>query len=520
MSDTTWTIIAFGCYLLVMILIGLFYYKRTKSSADYILGGRSLNGWTAALSAQASDMSGWLLMGLPGAIYVAGTGEIWIAVGLLIGTVLNWFLVASRLRKYTIKAGNSLTLPSFFQNRFRDKSNKLKVISSIFIAIFFLVYTASAFKSGALLFHNVFNIDYTLALAIGALVILVYTFLGGFMAVCITDFIQGLLMLLALMLIPIFAYFILGEADGVYNALAANGVADVNGYLNPMLSKDGQPLSIVTVISNLGWALGYFGMPHILVRFMAIKSTSEVKKSRIIAISWVSISLAASCLVGIIGKAYLVPTLEDGQAENVFINMIIDMFNSTLALPFVGGLLLCGVLAAIMSTADSQLLVTASSISEDIYKGAINKKAKEKKVLLVSRITVAVVAILAFFIALDENSNVMNLVSNAWAGFGATFGPVILLGLFWKRSNLQGAVSAMCVGGGTVMIWDYLPIVNIEGTYTTLANATGLYSLVIGFVLAFITMITVSLLTKPPTKEMLEEFEFVKSSVDIDIENV
>ncbi len=513
MSETFWTVVAFGAYLLMMILIGLYYFRKTKSSEDYILGGRSLNGWTAALSAQASDMSGWLLMGLPGAIYVAGTGEIWIAVGLLIGTILNWFLVASRLRKYTIKAGNSLTLPSFLGNRFRDKTNILKIVSSLFIAVFFLVYTASAFKSGALLFNSVFGIDYTLALAIGALVILVYTFLGGFMAVCITDFIQGLLMLVALMLIPIFAYMNIGQMDGVVAGLSANGITDVNGYLNPMLSSSGESLSAVSIISNLGWALGYFGMPHILVRFMAIKSTGEVKKSRIIAIIWVAISLSASCLVGIIGKAYLTPALAEGQHENVFIAMIMNMFSDTWFLTFIGGFLLCGVLAAIMSTADSQLLVTASSISQDIYKGSINKKASNKKVLLVSRLTVAVVAIIAFFIALDENSSVMNLVSNAWAGFGATFGPVILLGLFWKRSNLAGAVTGMCVGGGLVMIWDYLPIVSGQ----TLASATGLYSLVVGFVASLVCMVIVTLLTKAPSKEMIDEFEYVKNSVDIDV---
>lgn len=512
MSEKLWTLAAFVVYLLVMIIIGFVYFKKTKNSEDFFLGGRSLNGWTAALSAQASDMSGWLLMGLPGAIYVAGTGEIWIAIGLLIGTILNWFLVASRLRKYTIKAGNSLTLPSFFENRFRDKTKILKIISAVFITIFFLVYTASAFTAGAKLFNNVFGIDYTVALAIGALVILIYTFFGGFMAVCITDFIQGLLMLAALMVVPIVAFFIMGGADGVTAGLAANGVESVPGFLNPMLTSKGEPISAVSIISSLGWALGYFGMPHILVRFMAVRSTSEIKKSRVIAIVWVVISLTAACLVGVIGKAYLGGTLADADSENVFINMIMQIFNNEWALPFVGGLLLCGILAAVMSTADSQLLVTSSSVSEDLYRGVINKKASDKKALMISRITVVVVAVIAFFIALDPKSSVMGLVSDAWAGFGAAFGPVILLALFWKRSNLPGAAAGMILGGGTVIVWDYLPLVN----GLTLAKATNLYSLVVGFALGLIGMIVVSLLTKKPSQEIIDEFEYVKTTKELD----
>lgn len=512
MSETLWTLAAFVVYLLVMIIIGFVYFNKTKNSEDFFLGGRSLNSWTAALSAQASDMSGWLLMGLPGAIYVAGTGEIWIAIGLLIGTVLNWFLVASRLRKYTIKAGNSLTLPSFFENRFRDRTKILKIISAVFITVFFLVYTASAFTAGAKLFNNVFGINYTVALAIGALVILIYTFFGGFKAVCVTDFIQGLLMLAALMVVPIVAFFLIGGADGVSSGLAAHGVESVSGFLNPMLTSKGEPMSAVSIISNLGWALGYFGMPHILVRFMAVRSTGEIKKSRIIAIIWVTISLSAACFVGVIGKAYLGGILPDGQSENVFIKMIMEIFNNEWSLPFVGGLLLCGILAAVMSTADSQLLVTSSSVSEDLYRGVINRKASDKNALLVSRITVVAVAVIAFFIALDPESSVMGLVSNAWAGFGAAFGPVILLSLFWKRSNLPGAAAGMILGGGTVLAWDYLPIVNGQ----TLGEATGLYSLVVGFALALVGMIAVSLLTKKPSQEIIDEFEYVKTTKELD----
>ena len=319
-------------------------------------------------------------------------------------------------------------------------------------------------------------------------------------------------MLAALMVVPIVAFFLIGGADGVTAGLASHGVESVSGFLNPMLTSKGEPMPAVSIISNLGWALGYFGMPHILVRFMAVRSTGEIKKSRIIAIVWVVISLAAACFVGVVGKAYLGGILPDGESENVFIKMIMEIFNNEWALPFVGGLLLCGILAAVMSTADSQLLVTSSSVSEDLYRGVINRKASDKNALLVSRITVVAVAVIAFFIALDPDSSVMGLVSNAWAGFGAAFGPVILLSLFWKRSNLPGAAAGMILGGATVLAWDYLPIVSGQ----TLGEATGLYSLVVGFALALVGMIVVSLLTKKPSQEIVEEFEYVKTTKELD----
>ena len=507
--DYLWTFIAFGVYLLVMLLIGFLSMKRTKSSEDYFLGGRSLNGWVAALSAQASDMSGWLLMGLPGAIYALGTGQIWIAVGLCIGTILNWALISSRLRRYTIRAGNSLTLPAFFENRFHDKSKLLRVASSLFIMVFFLVYTASAFSAGAKLFSSVFGLDYIWALAIGAAVILIYTFFGGFLAVCWTDFIQGFMMLIALMVVPFFAVSVMGgfgETKAVLDSLGTN-------FLNPFYDN-GPPMSAVSIISQLAWGLGYFGMPHILVRFMAIKNENEVRKSRKVAITWVVISLSAACFLGIIGRSYFQDSLlANGQQENVFINMIQDIFNNHIHIPFIGGLLLCAILAAIMSTADSQLLVTASSISEDVYKGVINKKASDKSMLLISRITVLAVSAVAFMIALDPNSSVMGLVSNAWAGFGATFGPVVLMSLFWKRSNFTGAAFGMIAGGLTVILWDYIPLFG----GATLAAQTGLYSLVPGFAINLVLMIIVSLLTKAPSREMLDEFDDVVRSKGMEI---
>ena len=506
-TSIIWVLISFVAYLAMMLVIGAKFMKKNKSSEDYFLGGRNLGGWVAALSAQASDMSGWLLMGLPGAIYAGGTGQAWIAVGLFIGTVLNWIFVSSRLRRYTIKAKNSLTLPEYFQNRFHDKTKILITISSVIIVIFFLVYTASALAAGGKLFTVVFGIDYKIALTIGAVVILAYTFMGGFMAVCVTDFIQGFLMITALMIIPFVSFIIIGGTDNVVQLLGDSGVTGgASSFLNIMQS-DGKNLGFIDIISQIGWGLGYCGMPHILTRFMAIRSETELKKSRVIAIVWVAISLIFASIIGILGRAYLYPTILGGigesSTENVFIEMIKKLFMGDFTLPFIGGIFLCGILAAIMSTADSQLLVTASSVSQDLYKGVIKKDASEKKVLLVSRITVMVIAIIAYIIALNPDSSIMGLVSNAWAGFGAAFGPTVILSLYWKRSNLPGAAASMISGGLTVLVWEYIPIISGQ----TLSAATGLYSLIVGFAIATVMMIVVSLLTKEPSEEMMREFD-------------
>lgn len=504
---------AFAAYMIIMIIIGVVYSKSTKNNEDYFLGGRNLGGWTAALSAQASDMSGWLLMGLPGSVYLAGTGEVWIAVGLLIGTILNWYIVSARLRKYTIVAGNSLTIPSFFQNRYRDTKGVIKIVSALIIAVFFTVYTASAFSSGAKLFATLFSDDsnynsvYLIGLGIAALVILIYTFMGGFKAVCTTDFIQGMLMLVAILAVPIVAYALLTFNDGFANTLIAKGVSSPENYLNFFKNDDGTPVSAISIISNLAWGLGYFGMPHILIRFMAVKSNSEIKKSRKIAITWVIISLAASCLIGLVARGYLTTQLDAATSETAFIRTIQQLFSGNGIVIFIGGIFLCGILAAIMSTADSQLLVTASAVSEDMYKGVIKKDASEKKALWVGKIAVIIVAVVAFFIALDPNSSIMALVSDAWAGFGSAFGPVVLLALFWKRSNLAGAVSGMAVGALTVIIWDYLPLINGGTIYA----ATGLYSLIVGFILGLVVNVVVSLVTKKPSKEIVKEFESIKT---------
>ena len=389
-------LIAMVLYMAMVIWIGVIYSKKTKTSEDYFLGGRGLNGWVAALSAQASDMSGWLLMGLPGAIYSFGSGQIWIAVGLFIGTVLNWVCISGRLRKYTIAANNSMTIPAFFENRYRDKKKILLLISSVVIVIFFLVYTASALAAGGKLFNTVFGLDYHIALAIGAAVILCYTFMGGFMAVCVTDFVQGTLMLIGLLVVPLVAYFLL--PGNLTDLISQSGVTGGAGaYLNPFMNGD-RPYTFIEIFSQLAWGFGYCGMPHVLVRFMAVKNEKELKKSWAIAIVWDLLSLTAAFAIAVIGRAYLLPVIlgENGAAssESVFIEMIRKVFTSELALPFIGGLFLCGILAAIMSTADSQLLVTASAVSEDLYHSFIKKDADTEEILKVSRITVIVIAVI------------------------------------------------------------------------------------------------------------------------------
>ncbi|MCI5501217.1 MAG: sodium/proline symporter PutP [Lachnospiraceae bacterium] len=499
-------LVAFAAYLLFMIVIGVWSMNKTKSTEDYFLGGRGLSGWVAALSAQASDMSGWLLMGLPGSIYALGTGQAWRAVGLFLGTVCNWLLISKRLRRYTIIANNSMTLPEFFENRFHDKKKILLTISSGVIVIFFLVYTASALASGGKLFNTVFGVDYHIALAIGAAVILTYTFLGGFLAVCTTDFIQGLLMLVGLLIVPIVAYAFIG-GDFYNNIVASNVAGGYDDYMS-LFSNGGKPYKAIDIISQLAWGLGYCGMPHILVRFMAIRDEKELKKSSAVAIVWVTLSLTAACFIGVIGRAYFAAdVLKD--SESVFIKMIEKVFTEHVPVPFIGGIFLCGILAAIMSTADSQLLVCASSVSKDIYKNIVKPDASDKKVLRVSRITVIVVALLAFIIAWDPESSIMNLVSDAWAGLGSAFGPIVVMSLFWKRTNLPGAVAGILSGGITVIVWDYLPLIGGKTIYA----ATGIYSLLVGFFLSLIFIVVVSLCTKAPDDSILEEFEKSKKAI-------
>lgn len=507
MADSMgWIILAFALYMMMMVVVGIVCARQNKDAEDYFLGGRKLNGWVAALSAQASDMSGWLLMGLPGSVYALGTGQGWIAIGLFLGTVFNWLCISRRLRRYTIRAGNALTLPTYFENRFHDKKRILLFVSSVTIVIFFLVYTASALAAGGKLFNSVFGVDYRVALTIGAAVILVYTFMGGFLAVCVTDFIQGSLMLVALLTVPLLAWRLLGTG-GATQILNESFEGGAIAFLSMTSDANGK-YRLVDIISQLAWGLGYCGMPHILVRFMAVKDEKELKKSKGIAILWVALSLSFACVIGVIGRAYLYPViLEGGAEEKVFIEMIIRLFTQDMHLPIIAGLFLCGILAAIMSTADSQLLVSASSVAEDIVRGVVKKDASDKTVLRISRVTVLIIAVLAYLIALNPNSSIMGLVSNAWAGLGAAFGPTVLLSLFWKRTNFQGAVAGILSGALTVIVWDYIPFVN----GATLGAVTGLYSLLIGFGISLLLIVAVSLLTPAPSEEILREFEDVKS---------
>ncbi len=508
-----WVIVAFVCYMVGMMLIGISSAKKNKSADDYFLGGRNLGGWVAALSAQASDMSGWLLMGLPGCVYAFGTNQAWIAIGLFIGTVLNWVFISGRLRRYTIKAGNAMTIPEYLSNRFRDEKHILMGISAIVIVVFFLVYTASAFSAGGKLFDSLTDLNYHQALTLGAVVILIYTFLGGFLAVCNTDFIQGMLMLIAILTVPIIAVILMGAGNIIPNLIDSDLGMDANIFLNIMY-ENGEPISIKSVASQLAWGLGYCGMPHILVRFMAVKDEKELNKSKKIGIIWVFLSLAVACIIGVIGRAYLYPAVlssADGSHENVFIEMIKKVFIEDTNLPFIGGIFLCGVLAAIMSTADSQLLVSSSSVAKDLFKGVFFKKLTEKQMLTISRVTVIVVAIIAYIIAWNPNSSIMLLVSDAWAGLGAAFGPTILLSLYWKRTNLAGAVAGMLSGGITVIIWDYIKLIDMNGELVTLGTYTGIYSLLIGFFLSLALIIIVSLVTPKVSDEIIQEFEDVKN---------
>ena len=479
--------IVFIIYLALMVAIGFKFYSKTSDLRDYFLGGRNLGSWLTALSAQASDMSGWLLIGLPGTAYViyAGTSEaIWTAIGLIIGTYLNWLFVAKRLRKYTEVSGNSITIPDFLENRFKDSKHILRVVSAVFIVIFFLIYTSSQFSAGAKLFSTVFGLNYTTGLVLGAAIIVSYTVLGGFSAVCWTDAIQGGIMFFALLAVPFMAMAQIGGIGEVSIRLAELTPESLGFF--PM--KDGA-IDSMLLASGLGWGLGYFGQPHILTRFMAIQSPDMIRKSRTIAMIWVIITLIAAVAIGVIGKAYM-PDLADG--ETIYMAMINAMFPDVIA-----GILLTAILAAIMSTASSQLLVTASSASRDLYALLFKKSTKGTEIVWVSRATVLIISLIAIVIALDANSSVFGLVSCAWGGFGAAFGPLILFALFWKRITMQGAVAGMVAGGVVDLFWYYMK--SNGGIFS-------IYEIIPGFIASTVIIIIVSLCTKLP-QEIADEFE-------------
>lgn len=476
----------FVVYIAVMLAIGFIAYRRTSNLSDYILGGRSIGPGTAALSAGASDMSGWLLLGLPGYAMVAGYEASWIAIGLLAGTWLNWLLVARRLRIYSHAAGDSVTLPAYFENRFEDKTRLLRIISAIFILLFFLFYTSSGLVAAGKLFESSFGFSYEVAVVIGVLTIISYTFFGGFLAVAWTDVIQGLLMAAALVAVPVMALSSVGGLGETLAVVEAQNPA----LLDPFTDAEGSPLGFIAIISLLGWGLGYFGQPHILARFKAIKSEDDLPTARRIAVLWSALCLVAALATGWVGISYFG---NEGlaDAETVFLALTQAVMH-----PVVAGLLLAAVLAAIMSTADSQLLVSSSALAEDFYKALFRRAASQNELVWVGRFAVVLIAAIALALAFNPDSTVLGLVSYAWAGFGAAFGPAILLSLFWRRMNGAGALAGIIVGGLTVVIWKQI-------------DSSGLYEIIPGFILATVAIVVVSLVTPAPARSVDELFDQV-----------
>ncbi|WP_340608587.1 sodium/proline symporter PutP [Xenorhabdus bharatensis] len=477
-------LITFIVYIAGMLLIGFMAYRATKNFDDYILGGRRLGSVVTALSAGASDMSGWLLMGLPGAIFLSGVSEIWIALGLLLGAYLNWRWVAGRLRVHTEINNNALTLPDYFTNRFDDSSKILRIISAVVILIFFTIYCASGVVAGGLLFENTFGISYEHAIWLGALATIAYTFLGGFLAVSWTDTVQATLMIFALILVPVLILLNVGGVDKAITIIEAK---------NPVYMDIFKNLNFVAIISLLGWGLGYFGQPHILARFMAADSHQTIHKARRISMTWMFLCLAGTSAVGFFGIAYF--SIHADQAgpvlqnhERIFMELGILLFN-----PWITGILLSAVLAAVMSTLSCQLLVCSSALTEDFYKAFIRTKASQKELVWVGRMMVLLVAAVAIVIATNPNNKVLALVSNAWAGFGAAFGPVILISVIWQRMTRNGALAGMLVGAVTVLVWMKF-------------QWFGLYEIIPGFILASLAIVVVSLLGKVPNKTIQQRF--------------
>ena len=479
----------FIVYICLMMFIGYLAYRRTKNLSDYILGGRSLGSWVTAMSASASDMSGWLLLGLPGYAYAAGLEAGWIALGLLIGTYFNWRLTAARLRHYSVVAGNSQTLPEFFENRFHDKTRLLRTVSAIFILLFFLFYTSSGLVAGGKLFNAVFELPYHWAVTAGVLVIVIYTFFGGFLAVSWTDLFQGLLMALALLIVPVIAISSLGGWGVTLSTVSETNPA----LLNTLTDVKNEPLGLLAIISLMAWGLGYFGQPHILARFKAIRSVAEIPAARRIAVSWVLLTLICAVLVGLVGIVYLEQPLQGADTEKVFILLVDALFH-----PVIAGLCLAAILAAIMSTADSQLLVSAAAFTSDLYKPFFRRAASEQELIWTGRIAVLVIAMIGLVLAWDPERKVLDMVAYAWAGFGAAFGPTLILSLYWRRMNRYGALAGIIVGGLTVVIWRQLS-----------GGLFDLYEIVPGFIFSMLSIVVISMLTHTPEKAVLLDFDKV-----------
>lgn len=529
MSDKLQIFTAMTIYMLIVIGIGFYFSKRAnKSSEDYFLGGRSLGPWVAAMSAEASDMSGWLLMGLPGLAYWCGIADAaWTAIGLAVGTYINWLIVAKRLRRYSAVSGNAITIPEFFSNRYHEKKNIIMTLSALFILIFFTVYAASCFVTCGKLFNTLFHFPYHAMLIAGALFVVIYTFLGGFLAESASDFMQAIVMITALSIILVCGTISAGGIEAVIeNAKAIPGYLSLNSIASPITSidgvqqvKDGAPLfgeagkyGFLTILSTASWGLGYFGVPQVLLRFMAICKTNELKKSRRIATVWVIISLFAAVSIGVMGRV-LLPTetslLTNSGAENIFINL------SHYLLPaFLAGIVMAGILAATISSSDSYLLIASSAVAKNIYEKSprakklyfrlTGKDADDKSVMNISRITLLLITVIGIIIAWDEQSVIFDIVSFAWSGFGATFGPIMLFSLFWKRTTYPAAVSGMIAGAAMVFLWK-LKIAALGGAFA-------IYELLPAFLFSSLVIVTVSLFTKKPSEEICNEFEQVRTS--------
>ncbi len=520
-SNTLQILIAMVVYMAAVILIGVFYAKKAnKDSEAFFLGGRSLGPWFTAMSAEASDMSGWLLMGLPGVAYWCGLADAaWVAIGLAAGTYLNWLITSKRLRRYSIKANNSITLPEFFSNRFKEKKPVILMVSALFILVFFTVYASSCLVTCGKLFSALFGTPYITMMLIGALFVLVYTILGGFLAESASDFMQAIVMVSALIIIVVIGVLKAGGIGAVFeNAKSIPGFLEFFSMATPTVDANGTQLalgskavfgeasnySFLTICSSLAWGLGYFGMPQVLLRFMAIRKESELKSSRRIAMVWVVVSLTVAVFIGIIGRQ-LFPTelLTKASSENIFITL-----STSFLPPIFAGFVMAGILAATISSSDSYLLIAASAFAKNIYQGALKKKASDKEVMIMSRITLLVITAIAIIIALDEKSIIFSIVSFAWAGFGATFGPIMLFSLFYKRTTKQGAIAGMISGGVMVFVWK-LVISKLGGVFA-------IYELLPAFIISSAVILLVSLATKAPDKEITDVFDEVATQANAD----
>jgi len=502
-------LIAIVLYLALVIYVGLRFSKQNETTDDFYLGGRKLGPLVTAMSAEASDMSSWLLMGLPAVAYFFGLADAsWTAIGLAVGTYLNWLFVAKRIRRYSQKV-NAITLPDFFANRYHDKSKLLLLISAIIIIVFFIPYTASGFVACGKLFSTLFGINYLPAMLVSALVIVAYTALGGFLAASTTDFIQSIVMTIALIIVLGFGINVAGGLGNVIdNAKALNGYLSLTSMGN-VATNTASAYGPLTICSTLAWGLGYFGMPHILLRFMAIENDKKLTLSRRVATVWVVISLAVAVFIGVIGYsmslAGAIPTFESkSAAESIIVTIANKISSYGIVFALVAGIILAGILASTMSTADSQLLAASSSVSQNILAPFFGTKITKKSSVIIARASLVVIAIIGMLLALDPNSSVFDIVSFAWAGFGAAFGPVVLFALFWKRSNRNGALAGMIAGGATVFIWKYL--------IAPLGGILAIYELLPAFVVASIAIVIVSLVTKAPEQEIIDEFESIANS--------